>query len=292
MKKSRAPAAGQSRECQGFTAAAESALSPDPAGEFFDRFNASAAQRKAFKPLFLALASSACGELAQSFGLFEKSGALFEVSGTECSMRGFDGQFSPEPSSIPELRHRAALGNLGRSEIDQGDLYAGALLAALDRLEVRFGSPAAEPDIAQELLCAQPFFELWQLSEFGPYAMFDHPILHSDKRRRRRFCEVFAAREVPPGSIAERRGGEQAWPFGSSLYRIQGRGIAAYLPVTAQAIAMPLVYCPDKELLRPGQFLPLRGRLEALLDDAACCIELGEDLAGEPCARLRKSPGR
>lgn len=293
MKTSRAPAAGQSREIQGFTAAAESALSCDPAGEFFSKFGASPAQRKSYKPLFLALASSASGELAQSFGLFEKSGSLFEVSGTECSMRGFDGQFSPEPTSIAELRHRAALGNLGRSDLDQGDLYAFALLAALDRLEPRFGAEPGQPEIAQELLCAQPFFELWQLSEFGPYAMFDHPLLHSDKRLRERFCETFAARAIPESSIAERRGGEQAWPFGSALYRIQGRGIAAYVPVTSQAIAMPLVYCPDNRLLRPGLFPELRSRLEALLDDAASCIELGADLTGDgekPCRP--KSPAR
>lgn len=66
-----------------------------------------------YHPLLLVNNSSCSGEMAQSFGLFVKDGALFEVNGTECSVWDFDGQWEPEETSTAALLHRLDKGTLG-----------------------------------------------------------------------------------------------------------------------------------------------------------------------------------
>lgn len=136
---------------------------------FFDRFGASRSERSQYRPLFCALTHSLGGEEAVSFGLFERRWRLYEVSGSECSMRDFNGQFSPEPSSVLSLRHRATLGTLGRSDSDSSDLYASALLAALDRFGDRF--PEGDPSPSEKFAMAQETIQLWHLFSFGPASL-------------------------------------------------------------------------------------------------------------------------
>lgn len=113
------------------------------ATEFASRFCMTDSQKIKYQPLFLALVSSSSGEVATSFGLFKKDGLLWEVSGSECSMWDFNGQFVPEATTVDALKHRVLHGHLGRSDIDAYDCYGRDLLALLDSPEMV--AIAAEP---------------------------------------------------------------------------------------------------------------------------------------------------
>jgi hypothetical protein len=102
------------------------------AEQFFTSFHMTEKQIREYRPLFLAMVSSCSGEITQSFGLFERSGVLWEVTGTECSVWNFNGQFEPEPTNPVALRHRVVNGDLGKSDSDGGDLYGQDLLRLLD----------------------------------------------------------------------------------------------------------------------------------------------------------------
>jgi hypothetical protein len=72
----------------------------------------------------------------EAFVLFEKDGELFEVNGGHCSCYGLEGQWSPEETSIEELRHRLTNGDLGRGYWDKNNHFADELQQVLNEWEV------------------------------------------------------------------------------------------------------------------------------------------------------------
>lgn len=86
--------------------------------KFFTRFNAPESARKSFKPVFMVINESYSGELADSYGLFEKNHILYEVHGSECSIWDFNGQWQPEPVTKDYLIHQLTVLNFGISEYD------------------------------------------------------------------------------------------------------------------------------------------------------------------------------
>ena len=98
---------------------------------FFDLFHATREQRLAYQPLFLTINSTSDGSDAPSFGLFERKGQLFTVSGSECSQWGFEGQFEPELTSLRELQfsldHQLGI-------VDGRDFFHSGLLAVAERI--------------------------------------------------------------------------------------------------------------------------------------------------------------
>lgn len=83
-----------------------------------------------YHPLLLVDNSSTSGEMAHSFGLFIKDDALFEVTGSECSVWNFNGQWEPEETSTTALLHRLDNGYLGQ-EGDDGSQFAEPLRVIL-----------------------------------------------------------------------------------------------------------------------------------------------------------------
>lgn len=69
-----------------------------------------------------------------AFVLFRRDGSLFEVNGSHCSCYGLEGQWSPEETSVAELRHRVKNGGLGSGYYEE-NLFATELLHLLDALE-------------------------------------------------------------------------------------------------------------------------------------------------------------
>lgn len=88
-----------------------------------------------YRPLLLALNSSSSGEVAASFGLFEKTGELFEVSGSECSIWEFNGCWEPEATNPDILMHRIREGTLGREEYEETS-FDHELLALCQKLKL------------------------------------------------------------------------------------------------------------------------------------------------------------
>ena len=88
-----------------------------------------------YTPLFLVLNHSSSGEVATSFGLFEKDKTLFEVSGTECSVWDFNGCWEPEETTIEALTHRLTVGRLGEEDSEESS-FNKDLLAVLDRISL------------------------------------------------------------------------------------------------------------------------------------------------------------
>ena len=74
------------------------------------------------------------GELAHSFGLFVKDGALFEVTGSECSVWNFNGQWEPEETSTAALLRRLDKGSLGQ-EGDDDTQFAEPLRTILEWID-------------------------------------------------------------------------------------------------------------------------------------------------------------
>ena len=248
--------------------------------EFLDRFGASDSQRKAFRPLFLALSSSSSGELATSIGIFERDGRLYEVSGTECSVWDFNGQFTPEPSSVPELRHRTAVGTLGRSDSDHSDIYASELLLFLDSVASDF--PVSEPTLHEEFSMSQDAFQLWHIMRMGPHAAFDHPILRKDSKWRERFAKVFESRLLDSDSILPRRNDEGlSIPEDASVYALGSGSLRVFLGLGDCGFSGPSLYSSSDDLLSPGNFQALSFSARQILDDAEASVDLGEDLTGD-----------
>lgn len=84
-----------------------------------------------YHPLLLVDNSSCSGEIARSFGLFVKDGALFEIHGSECSMWDFIGQWEPEETSTAALLHHLDFGTLG-IDGDEDNHFAEPLRAIFD----------------------------------------------------------------------------------------------------------------------------------------------------------------
>lgn len=112
--------------------------------DFFERFGTTlkTVMAEGYRPLFLAIGSSSSGEVATSFGLFEKDGQLWEVNGSECSVWDFNGQWEPEVVPLAALRHRLERGTLGMD--DGHDNFASSLRAYLGILEA--AQPAKKQD--------------------------------------------------------------------------------------------------------------------------------------------------
>lgn len=100
---------------------------------FLQKFGAPSDAQE-YHPLLLVNNSSCSGEIAQSFGLFVKDGALFEVTGTECSVWDFDGQWEPEQTSTAELLHRLDKGTLGTVG-DEDSQFSEPLRAILEWID-------------------------------------------------------------------------------------------------------------------------------------------------------------
>lgn len=98
--------------------------------DFFQKFGAPS-DFGDYHPLLLVDNSSRSGEMAHSFGLFVKDGALFEVTGSECSVWNFNGQWEPEETSTAVLLHRLDNGYLGQ-EGDEDSQFAEPLRAILE----------------------------------------------------------------------------------------------------------------------------------------------------------------
>lgn len=254
---------------------------------FFDRFGASRSERSQYRPLFCALTHSLGGEEAVSFGLFERRWRLYEVSGSECSMRDFNGQFSPEPSSVLSLRHRATLGTLGRSDSDSSDLYASALLAALDRFGDRF--PEGDPSPSEKFAMAQETIQLWHLFSFGPASLLEHPLLRADRQTREALLRVFASRELPRDSWPQ-RSPEAPHPFPEdcSVLHLPSRGIDLFLPVSARSVFSPLIWLEGIEESASADWPAIAARIRLALEDAQACLEAGADLLDRPAPRKSK----
>lgn len=84
-----------------------------------------------YHPLLLVDNSSCSGEMAHSFGLFVKDGALFDVYGSECSVWNFNGQWQPKQTSTAVLLHRLDNSYLGQ-EGDDDSQFAEPLRAILE----------------------------------------------------------------------------------------------------------------------------------------------------------------
>ena len=66
-----------------------------------------------------------------AFVLFVRDGKLFEVNGGHCSCYGLEDQWSPEETSVEELRHRLKEGQLGADSYYGGN-FADQLSQILD----------------------------------------------------------------------------------------------------------------------------------------------------------------
>ncbi len=63
------------------------------------------------------LASYGCGSYCgDAFVLFRKDGQLYEVNGSHCSCYGLEGNWSPSPVTVEELKHRLEKGELGKDD--------------------------------------------------------------------------------------------------------------------------------------------------------------------------------
>lgn len=70
----------------------------------------------------------------RAFVLFRKDGELYEANGSHCSCFGLEGQWDPEETNVEVLRHRLTVGSMGRSYVDNDNLYADELLALIETL--------------------------------------------------------------------------------------------------------------------------------------------------------------
>lgn len=70
-----------------------------------------------------------------AFVLFDRDGKLYEVNGEYCSCYGLEDQWSPEETSVKELRHRITEGRLGRDTYSDGGVFDVALKKILTRWE-------------------------------------------------------------------------------------------------------------------------------------------------------------
>lgn len=134
---------------------------------FFDLFHASPEQRLAYQPLFLTINSTSDGSDAPSFGLFERKGQLFTVSGSECSQWGFEGQFEPELTSLRELQFSLDH-DLGM--VDGRDFFHSGLLAVADRIAAsgRFQSSGELSSLYVEYLSAGEIGKIQNLPSMSP----------------------------------------------------------------------------------------------------------------------------
>lgn len=66
-----------------------------------------------------------------AFVLFERDGKLYEVNGFHCSCYGFEGQWTPEETTVAEFRHRLVEGQLGK-DWDGSNTFANELSKILD----------------------------------------------------------------------------------------------------------------------------------------------------------------
>lgn len=134
---------------------------------FFDRFGASPEQRLAYQPLFLTINSTCDGSDAPSFGLFERKGQLFTVSGSECSQWGFEGQFEPELTSLRELQFSLDH-DLGM--VDGRDFFHSGLRAVSDRIAAsgRFQSVGELSSSYVEYLSANEVGKIQNLPSMSP----------------------------------------------------------------------------------------------------------------------------
>lgn len=98
--------------------------------DFLQKFSAPS-DASDYHPLLLVDNSSCSGEIARSFGLFVKDGALFEIHGSECSVWNFNGQWEPEETSTAALLHHLDFGTLGIDGNDDSQ-FAEPLRAVLD----------------------------------------------------------------------------------------------------------------------------------------------------------------
>ncbi len=72
-----------------------------------------------------------------AFVLFRKDNVLYEVNGSHCSCYGLENQWSPEETSIVELRHRLDKGHLGNASYNP---FAAELRQVLNSLEGQYAS--------------------------------------------------------------------------------------------------------------------------------------------------------
>lgn len=134
---------------------------------FFDLFHASDEQRLAYQPLFLSINATSDGSDAPSFGLFERKGQLFIVSGSECSEWGFEGQFEPELTSLRELQfvveHELGI-------VDGRDFFHSGLRAVADRIAAsgRFHSSGELSEQYVEYLAASEVGKIANLPPMSP----------------------------------------------------------------------------------------------------------------------------
>jgi len=73
-------------------------------------------------------------EGGEAFVLFQRDGDLYEVNASHSTGERFEGQWEPEETSIPELRHRLEKGRLGQSDTGE-DLFGNELRFLLLELE-------------------------------------------------------------------------------------------------------------------------------------------------------------
>lgn len=100
--------------------------------EFLQRFNVKPAilNKKKLIPVFIYNPFSTYGEEAEVIGIFSRSYSdeLFIVTGSECSMWDFNGQFKPEAMSIAAIQHLVLNGTYG------ADTYSAELLKFLNKM--------------------------------------------------------------------------------------------------------------------------------------------------------------
>jgi hypothetical protein len=102
------------------------------------RENDSSALLEEYRDIEILLASYVYANYnGDAFVLFQKDGVLYEVNGSHCSCYGLENQWSPEETSIVELRHRLDKGHLGNASYNP---FATELRQVLNSLEGQHAS--------------------------------------------------------------------------------------------------------------------------------------------------------
>jgi hypothetical protein len=131
----------------GFYFMEQDATATEKVNAFMERFGAPDDALDTYHPVFLVDNHSTSGEVAASFGLFIRDGVLHEVHGSECSVWDFDGQWEPEETSLPSLRHRLTKGTFGQDDNGE-DQFRTALLDLVSRIPAMMEKSQLEQQIA------------------------------------------------------------------------------------------------------------------------------------------------
>lgn len=238
--------------------------------EFARAFGLSHGIPSDFEPLLLSLNSSSTGEIAQSFGLFDCRGLLYEVIGTECSVWEFNGQWDPEPTTVESLMRRLDEGSLGLGG-DGEDHFASALRQLLQPLAGRPQRGFTMGDRLRLTLAWPPD---------APHAQRTISIQDSEA-----FARVFAARLIAAAELVPCFDGHDDQPVarlqpGRRFYAFEREGLDVFLGLDAAADQV-LVYAGStgmRHWVPPEQRQIIEDILQRLQRDIDVSLQTAQDV--------------